>query len=173
MLDKDLYRPGDSLYARLVILNGFTHRPLPTLAGIGAIGLSIEDAKGSRVCATQVTELVEEGVCGALLRIPQGANGGAYRLVAKAHGSSKHAQLAPTSRAFSVREFHKPSLSLSIQFVRQGYCAGNEVVCTVSSAVRNHWRGCVRCHFTVYRLLLFGRWRRGALREVICRWGQS
>ena len=74
MLDKNLYRPGDSLYAQLVILNGFTHRPLPTLADIGAIGLSVEDAKGSRVCAMQVTELVEEGVCGALLRTPQGAS---------------------------------------------------------------------------------------------------
>eukprot|EP00966_Prymnesium_polylepis_P172279 3983832-Prymnesium_polylepis.1 len=133
-LDKDLYRPGDSLYARLVMLNAFTRRPLPTLNGLGGIEVRLEDAKGSRVCTLLVTKLVEDGVCGALLQIPQGASGGEYRLLAKAgRGSSKNVQLAPASRTFSVREFHKPSLSLSIQFVRQGYSAGDEVVAMVEA----------------------------------------
>ncbi|HUT10712.1 MAG TPA: alpha-2-macroglobulin family protein [Thermoguttaceae bacterium] len=122
-LDRPLYRadqPGEIAYYRSLTLSRFglaADREMP-------IHFEILDPGGAVVPDSAVEGMTEHGVgCGAFA-IPPGLAGGEYTLVAR----SPEELFPQERRTFSIRHYRLPRLKKQLEFTRDSYAPGDEVI---------------------------------------------
>ncbi|HEY1067207.1 MAG TPA: MG2 domain-containing protein [Pirellulales bacterium] len=130
--DKPIYRGGETVYVRGVLLRADNHKPASfgEKAPGSADGqfmpvLQITGPKGD-VVVNQLAH-VESSVCGFGWTIPEGQSGGEYT----AKITYPHSGYAPAERKFDVRAYRAPQLKSQIKFVRDGYGPGDAVQATL------------------------------------------
>ena len=118
--DKPIYKPGETLYARLVALQADSY--FPVREGGQAI-LKIKGPRQNEV-ATLAAPLTDS-TAGFAWQVPEGSPGGRYQVSAEFMGS-------PTAvRDFEIRAYKPPRLKSQIEFLREGYGPGEEVSAVV------------------------------------------
>ncbi len=122
--DKPVYREGENVYLRTVILHAADNTPLPT--GQNVLQVKITGPKGDVVHEGSVQDT--ESVIGYRWTVPDGAVGGAYT----AKVTSPTLVLPEAQRSFDIRAFRAPRIKSQIQFTRDGYGPGDQVRASVS-----------------------------------------
>lgn len=121
--DKPLYRPGERIYVRGVVLHSASRKPL---AGAEANALvEIKGPKGDTVASGMVAS--QESVVGFQWDVPQEQAGGEYTIKV----SYPFEGYTPAERKFDIRAYRAPRLKSQIKFLRDGYGAGDTVVATL------------------------------------------
>lgn len=116
--DKPIYRLGEKVYVRGVVLRADNHAPLKDQANAM---VEIRGPKGE-VLAGGMSQ-VQDGVAAFAWEIPQTLPGGEYT-VKIAHPWTGY---APAERKFDIRAYRAPRLKSQIVFVRDGYGPGDTV----------------------------------------------
>jgi alpha-2-macroglobulin-like protein len=123
--DKPIYRPGETVWVRGVVLHAFDHTPLRETANPS---VEIKGPKGERVASG--SSLAQDGVWAFAWRIPDQQSGGQYT-IRTTYPWNGH---APAERKFDVRVFRAPRLKSQIVFLRDGYGPGDKVTATLEVA---------------------------------------
>lgn len=111
--DKPIYRPGEPVYVRVVLLDRLSLEPIG-----GSCRLRITDSKDAPVL-TEVARL-EDGTGSFVWAIPETARGGEYRVELR---DSKD-EFAAESLKFIVRRFQAPTLAKRLRLDRESYSPG-------------------------------------------------
>ncbi|MBX9942094.1 MAG: hypothetical protein K2Y32_22710 [Candidatus Obscuribacterales bacterium] len=122
--DKPIYKSGEKVYARGVLLDAAEHKPL---AGNNYenVQIAILGPKGENVAAGSAQ--VQDSVWGFAWEVPEGQAGGQYTLKAT-YPWNGH---CPAERKFDVRAYRAPRLKSQITFLRDGYGPGEKVNATL------------------------------------------
>jgi hypothetical protein len=122
--DKPLYRPGEPIFGRALLLDAFTRKPC---AEAIPASFEIRSARGEKVA--QMGSASEKGVAAFAWVLPRGLSGGEYTLVARFpnHG------FPDAEMTFDVRSYRVPRLKTDLQFGRRGFGPGDEVTATLSA----------------------------------------
>src|SRR6266705_1195230 len=120
--NKPVYRTGETLYVRGIILRGNEHVPM---AGSGNAFVEIKGPKGDTV--TTGSAAIVDSTIGFYWNIPTTQTGGEYT-VRVSHPLTGD---APAERKFDVRAYRAPRLKSQIVFVRDGYGPGDAVNASV------------------------------------------
>ncbi len=119
--DKSIYKAGETVFVRGVVLDANTHVPV----GNGlASGITVKGPKGETLIQNQ--SIVQDGAFGFSYVLGPDAPGGEYRV--EAHGALGH---AAGVRKFEVRAYRPPRLNSQITFLRDGYGPGDTVSATL------------------------------------------
>jgi len=118
--DKPIYRSGEKLYVRGVVLRATDHSPMS--AG-GTANFEIKGPKGDIVTSGAASIL--DSVAGFSWEIPAGQAGGEYTV------RIRHASSSPAERKFDIRTYRAPRLKSQIVFVRDGYGPGDTVAASL------------------------------------------
>ena len=120
--DKPIYRIGEKVYVRSVLLDAADHKPSTERT---RAWMQIKGPKGDII--TSARSDVQDSVTGFFWQIPDGQAGGEYTI------SVSYPQLGipPATRKFDIRAFRAPRLRSQIIFVRDGYGPGDEVGATL------------------------------------------
>ena len=121
--DKPIYRAGDKVYVRSVLLHAFDRSPL---AGGHISMVKITDPKGAAVFTAHCQ--MEDSVAGCAWEVPEGQAGGEY----KAEVTHPHLGVPPARRNFDIRAYRPPRLNTQILFLRKGYGAGETVTASLT-----------------------------------------
>lgn len=119
--DKPIYRSGDKIYVRGVILHHSTRQAPPKEAGLQAV-IEIIGPKGDTVASGAV--VAEDGVIGFSWQVPDDQAGGEYTTKV----SFPFQGHTPSERTFDIRAYRAPRLKTQIKFLRDGYGPDEEVV---------------------------------------------
>src|SRR5437899_6343696 len=117
--DKPIYRSGDRLYVRGVLLRADGHTPITTALSETVL-LEIKGPKGDTV-ASGVSSIIDS-VAGFSWDIPAGQAGGEYTVRISHPAADGRAE-----RKFDIRAYRAPRLKSQIVFVRDGYGPGDMV----------------------------------------------
>ncbi len=117
--DKPIYKTGETVYVRGVLLHHATHTPIAWAQPLAAI--EIRGPKGDTVASGMAQ--TEDSTVGFAWKIPEGPAGGEYTLTISYPGHGH----APAERRFDIRAYRAPRLKSQITFVRDGYGPGDEV----------------------------------------------
>ncbi|MBN1209966.1 MAG: A-macroglobulin complement component [Myxococcaceae bacterium] len=120
--DKPLYRPGEQLMARGLMLEAVTRKPYPSQQ---QAQIEIRGPKGDVVTSARVQ--VQDSVWGYAWTIPPEQPGGEYTLKVTYPWLGE----APAERKFDVRAYRAPRLKSQIEFLRDGYGPGDTVTATL------------------------------------------
>ena len=116
--DKPIYRPGEFVYVRAVVLHEHTNRPLKhQIDGL----VEIQGPKGERVTSGSIQ--TQDSVFGFRWQIPHQQLGGPYKIKL----TSPQYGFAPAQRKFDIRTYRAPRLVSHIVFLRDGYGPGDQV----------------------------------------------
>jgi hypothetical protein len=119
--DKPIYRPGERLYVRAVMLQAAGHLP-----GAGGVSnFEIKGPKGNTVASGVVG--IADSVAGFSWNIPADQPGGEYK-IRVTHPMSGD---PPAERKFDIRAYRAPRLKSQIVFMRDGYGPGDTVGASV------------------------------------------
>ncbi|MBL7076132.1 MAG: A-macroglobulin complement component [Kiritimatiellae bacterium] len=122
--DKPIYRAGEKVYVRSVILHAADRTPLKDhVAGF----VEIRGPKGNTISSGHASS--EESVTGFAWEVPAGQAGGQYtaRVTYPGLGSP------PAERTFDVRAYRAPRLKTQITFFRDGYGPGDLVAASLEA----------------------------------------
>jgi hypothetical protein len=122
--DKPIYRVGENLYARGVLLHAHEHKPLPGNKQVRA-HIQVKGPKGDIVSQSHATS--RDSVLGFRWTIPDDLPGGEYTLKV----NFPRAGFPPAQRKFDIRSYRVPRLKTRIVFLRKGYGPGDEVQATM------------------------------------------
>ncbi|MBW2459876.1 MAG: A-macroglobulin complement component, partial [Deltaproteobacteria bacterium] len=116
--DKPIYKLGETVYVRGVVLNAKSNKPL---TGYAQATIEIKGPKGDTIAAGNAN--AQDSVIGFSWSIPEGMAGGEYmaKLTFPRDGH------APAERKFDIRAYRPPRLKSQIVFVRDGYGPGDTV----------------------------------------------
>jgi hypothetical protein len=122
-LDKPLYKPGETLYARAIVLDAFTQatpkRPV-------LIQFQLKSPKGEIVhSSSQSAE--PTGVTAFSFALSKEAVGGEYKLEASFPADG----FAKSERSFTVKAYRPPRLKSDLEFVKKAYGPGDTVAATL------------------------------------------
>ena len=120
--DKPIYRIGDNVFIRGVLLRANDRTPLK--GNVGAF-IQIRGPKGDTVASGHAG--CEDSVFGFTWEVPTGQAGGEYTIKATYPGYGH----PPAERKFDIRAYRPPRLKSQIVFVRDGYGPGDEVAATL------------------------------------------
>jgi uncharacterized protein YfaS (alpha-2-macroglobulin family) len=120
--DKPLYRPGEQVMARGLLLKADDRKPHP---GSLNAQLEIRGPKGDVVTSAMVQ--VRDAVWGYSWAVPPEQAGGEYTLKVSYPWTGD----APAERKFDVRAYRAPRLKSQIEFLRDGYGPGDTVTATL------------------------------------------
>ncbi len=123
--DKQIYRPGETMYVRGVVLHHKTRKPLPPDSSLQA-AFNIKGPKGDSVASGWATS--QESVFGLQWTVPDEQAGGEYTV----HVTYPEFGYTPAERKFDIRAYRAPRLKSQITFLRDGYGAGDEVAAMLS-----------------------------------------
>jgi hypothetical protein len=123
--DKPLYKHGETIRVRGVILHHATHKPLPEKANLPAL-IEVIGPKGDSVASGFVTS--EDSVLGFSWQIPKEMAGGQYTAKVNYPGPGH----PPAERKFDIRAYRSPRLKSQIKFLRDGYGLGDQVDVTLN-----------------------------------------
>jgi hypothetical protein len=118
--DKPIYRTGEKIYARAVVLHAISHYPM---TNNGTASFEIKGPKGDTV--TSGAAAIIDSVAGFAWDIPANQSGGEYtvRVFTPAN--------VPAERKFDIRAYRAPRLKSQIVFLRDGYGPGDMVAATL------------------------------------------
>ncbi len=120
--DKPLYRPGEQVLARGLVLEALSRKPYaPALQ----MQVEVRGPKGDVVNTGSVA--TQDSVWGFAWPIPDGQPGGEYTL----RVTQPWTGAAPVERKFDVRAYRAPRLKTQIEFLRDGYGPGDTVTATL------------------------------------------
>lgn len=122
--DKPIYRAGEKVYVRGVLLNAANHKPLANGQSASA-NVEIKGPKGDVVHSGNV--IAQDSIWGFAWDVPKGQAGGEYTLRAN-YPWDGH---APAERKFDIRAYRAPRLKSQITFLRDGYGPGEKVNATL------------------------------------------
>ncbi|MBX9685380.1 MAG: hypothetical protein K2X27_01685, partial [Candidatus Obscuribacterales bacterium] len=122
--DKPIYKSGEKVYLRGVVLNAENHKPLPAQASAAA-KIEIKGPKGDTVASGNAR--TQDGVWGYAWEVPEAQAGGEYT-VKVSYPFEGH---APAERKFDIRAYRAPRLKSQIVFLRDGYAPGDKVTATL------------------------------------------
>ena len=116
--DKPIYKHGDTVYFRTVLLDAFKRTPT---AGHTGAQLTIKSPKGATVADSHFN--LADSTGGASWKVPSNMAGGEYTAVVSFpnHGH------APAERKFDIRAYRAPRLRTQMEFVRKAYGPGDTV----------------------------------------------
>jgi len=121
--DKPIYRTGEKLYVRGVILRADGHSPMPQ-GSTGTARFEIKGPKGDT--AYSGISAIIDSIAGFSWDIPASQPGGEYTVrVFNPSGD------APAERKFDIRAYRAPRLKSQIVFVRDGYGPGDTVAASL------------------------------------------
>ncbi|NBD09344.1 MG2 domain-containing protein [Corallococcus silvisoli] len=120
--DKPLYRPGEQVLVRGLVLEALSRKPY---AGSLQAQLEVRGPKGDVVTTSAVS--TSDAVWGYAWPIPAGQPGGEYTLRVTYPWTGS----APAERKFDVRAYRAPRLKSQIEFLRDGYGPGDTVTATL------------------------------------------
>lgn len=120
--DKPLYRPGEQVLARGLILEAVHSTPNPS---VQQAQIEIRGPKGDVVTSAMVQ--AQDSVWGYSWTIPAEQAGGEYTLKVTYPWTGE----APAERKFDVRAYRAPRLKSQIEFLRDGYGPGDTVTATL------------------------------------------
>ena len=120
--DKPIYRPGETLYSRGVVLHASKRTPMA--AGLGA-QVTVIGPKGEQVANGWTA--TQDGVWTFVWPVPAESAGGEYTLKVTYPGNVQ----PPAERKFDVRVYRAPRLESQIVFLRDGYGPGDKVTATL------------------------------------------
>ncbi len=123
--DKPLYRPGERVFARAVVLGAFDRRPIATPA---VAVFDVKSAKGELVARAMGN--VENGVASFGWAVPLDALGGTYTLATTFPWSG----FPESEMTFDVRDYRVPRLNTDLQFAKKAYGPGDLASATLSVA---------------------------------------
>ena len=123
--DKPIYRIGERVYVRGVLLHANTHVPIADDTPVFGL-VDITGPKGEHVAGGYAA--LQDSVLGFVWDVPEGQAGGTYavRISYPQHGHS------PAEREFDIRAYRAPRLKSQIVFLRDGYGPGDSVGATMS-----------------------------------------
>lgn len=122
--DKPIYRIGEKVYVRGVVLNAADHKPLPkNVTSVAKI--EVKGPKGDVVA--QADAQINDSVWGYSWEVPDGQPGGEYKVIVNYPWTGD----APAERKFDVRAYRAPRLNSQITFLRDGYSPGEKVSATL------------------------------------------
>ena len=122
--DKPIYKAGETVYIRGVMLNGSNHKPLPS--GMSArANVAIKKADGTVLASSRVNSI--ESVWSATWQVQSSESGGEYTIEVTYPSQG----YAPASRKFDVRAYRAQRLNSQIKFLRDGYGPGDKVAATL------------------------------------------
>ncbi len=122
--DKPIYKGGETIYIRGVMLNANDHKPLPASEIVNA-SIQIRGPKGEVVSGGLTS--VQDSVWTYTWQVPDGQAGGEYKILASYIGDG----YAPAKRKFEIRAYRAPRLNSQIKFQRDGYGPGEKVTATL------------------------------------------
>ncbi|HEY3321456.1 MAG TPA: MG2 domain-containing protein [Planctomycetota bacterium] len=122
--DKPIYKPGEKVYVRGVLLHAVSHKPLPDNQQSNAT-IEIKGPKGDSVASGNTQ--TQDSVWGFAWDIPKDLPGGEYTCKVT-YPWNGH---APAERKFDVRAYRAPRLRSQIVFLRDGYGPGEQVTATL------------------------------------------
>jgi len=122
--DKPMYRSGEKVYVRGVLLNAANHKPLAAGQAANATVL-IKGPKGDVVAST--TASAQDSVWACAWPVPEGQAGGEYTIYAT-YPWEGH---TPAERKFEIRAYRAPRLKSQITFLRDGYGPSDKVSATL------------------------------------------
>jgi alpha-2-macroglobulin-like protein len=126
--DKPIYRPGEKVYIRGVMLNAANHKPLvdgQTIRQTANATIQIKGPKGEIVARGGA--VAQNSVWGFAWEVPEGQAGGEYTI----HASYPGDVHPPAERKFDIRAYRAPRLKSQITFMRDGYGPGDKVSATL------------------------------------------
>lgn len=119
--DKPIYKPGETVYARLVALQSDTFYPVRES---GQASLKITGPRQNEVM--QQYSPLTDSTAGFAWQIPEGTVGGRYEASAEFQGS-------PTAvRHFEIRAYIPLRLKSQIEFLREGYGPSDKVSAVIN-----------------------------------------
>lgn len=121
--DKPVYKAGETVYVRGVVLDAKTR--VPSLNNQYA-QVTIKGPKGDVITAG--SSMVTDGAFGFTWQIPEGTAGGEFSILGAGGNGS-----APGERKFDVRVYRAPRLKSQIVFARDGYGAGDTLTATLET----------------------------------------
>ncbi len=117
--DKPIYRAGETVYFRGVLLDAKTNIPASFENRPPQVSLVLKGPKGDIVA--RLTSTAVANTSGLSWTVPAGQAGGEYTATLTANGC------APAERKFDIRAYNPPRLKTQIEFVRKGYGPGDTV----------------------------------------------
>ncbi|MDP7742373.1 MAG: MG2 domain-containing protein, partial [Lentisphaeria bacterium] len=117
--DKPIYRAGEKVYVRTVVLDAHTHKPTTAAADCTFV---ITGPKGDRITSGHAK--IVDSVAAYEWLVPDGQPGGQYTIEVRGNGVAMPAG----KRQFEIRAYRAPRLNTQIEFVRDGYGPGDDVV---------------------------------------------
>jgi hypothetical protein len=121
--DKPIYRPGEKVYLRGVLLHAIDRTPMEKGRANGFV--EIKGPKGDTVASGHVS--AQDSVFGFAWPVPEGQAGGEY----KAKVTYPSFGFPPAERKFDIRVYRAPRLRSQIEFLRDGYGPGDEVAASL------------------------------------------
>lgn len=121
--DKPIYKEGEKVYVRGIILNASNHKPLPNSQS--NVTIQIKGPKGDVIASGNASSA--DSVWSFAWDIPSGQAGGEYKILAT-YPWDGH---SPAERKFDIRAYRAPRLKSQITFVRDGYGPGEKVKATL------------------------------------------
>ncbi|HEY9785870.1 MAG TPA: MG2 domain-containing protein, partial [Candidatus Obscuribacterales bacterium] len=121
--DKPIYRAGEKVYVRGVLLNASNHKPLAN--GYANATIEIRGPKGDTIASGNAA--AQNSVWAFAWEVPDGQGGGEYS-VRVTYPWEGH---APAERKFDIRAYRAPRLKSQITFLRDGYAPGDKVAATL------------------------------------------
>lgn len=118
--DKPIYRPGEHVWLRGVVLGALDHKPLADGQSAFAM-MQITGPRGEQLFSTGAQ--LQDSVAGFAWDVPADAAGGQYTAVI----SFPAGGFPPAKRAFDVRAYRAPRLKGEIVFLRDGFGPGDTV----------------------------------------------
>lgn len=122
--DKPIYKAGETLYIRGVLLDGAEHKPMAEDKSTD-VTVQIRGPKGEIVSSGHT--YVTDSVWTHSWAVPPGQAGGEYSILA----TYPNEGYTPAKRKFDVRAYRAPRLNSQIQFQRDGYGPGEKVTATL------------------------------------------
>ena len=123
--DKPIYRAGEKVYVRTVVLDAHTHKPITAAASCGFV---IAGPKGDQI--TSGYSKIVDSVAAYEWLVPDGQPGGRYTVEVQGNGVAMPAG----KRGFEIRAYRAPRLNTQIEFVRDGYGPGDDVVAILEAS---------------------------------------
>ncbi len=126
--DKPIYRPGETLYARGLMLDAATRRPhMPSQDESPSAYVKIVSPKGETLMSGYAAP--QESIIPISWQLPSDLAGGTYTLRVE-HPMTGD---APTERSFEVRAYRPPRIKTQITFARDGYGPGDTVSASLAA----------------------------------------
>jgi len=124
--DKPMYKPGETVYVRGVVLEASSRKPLGDKQQVSS-QIQVKGPKGNVVAGGWVQS--QDSTLGYAWKVPAGQAGGEYTARITCPGVG----YAPAERKFDVREYRAPRLKNQIVFVRDGYGPGDTVTAALQT----------------------------------------